>query len=119
MRVLIADDDRDLASMVARLTQDCGHEVVATVTTGGLDVLHLYDQYKPDVVCMDVMMPRFNGITISRALQSKNPAAKIILFSGKIGHEHPLLQDLGNIRFLQKPIHLEELREALESFSGN
>jgi CheY-like chemotaxis protein len=115
MRVLVADDDRDLASMVARLARDCGHEVVATVTTGGLDVLHLYDHYKPDIVCMDIMMPRFNGITISRALQSKNPPPKIILFSGKIGFEHPFLKESRNVTFLQKPVHVDELREAIES----
>lgn len=121
MRLLIADDDREFASMIARLARDCGHEVVATVTTGGLDVLHLYDHYKPDLVCMDIMMPKFNGITISRALQSKNPPAKIILFSGKIGFDHPFLKESHNVTFLQKPVHLEDLRQAIDALadSGN
>jgi len=73
MRILLADDERELAAGLSQYLSNAGHEV-CTVTTGGLDVLPAYDRFNPDVVLMDVMMPRFNGITIAQALVSRNPA---------------------------------------------
>jgi CheY-like chemotaxis protein len=113
MRVLVADDEEKIASLMARLVEECGHDVVATVTTGGLDVVHLYDHYKPDVVLMDIMMPKFNGLTICHALVSKNPPAKVILFSGKLSADHPFVTASGAYAFLQKPVHLSDLRKLL------
>jgi CheY-like chemotaxis protein len=113
MRILIADDEEEIASLVGQLVRKCGHEVVATVTTGGLDVVHIYDHYKPDVVIMDIMMPKFNGLTICHALVSKQPAAKVILFSGKLSADHPFVAKSGAVAFLQKPVRLSEIRQAL------
>lgn len=113
MRVLVADDEREVASVLASLVGACGHEVVATVTSGGIDVLHLYERYKPDVVLMDILMPRFNGLTICRALLSKKPAPRVILVSGKVGSDYAAVSDVGASAFLSKPISLDSLRRAL------
>jgi CheY-like chemotaxis protein len=114
MRVLIAEDDREVANIVATLVRAAGHEPVATVTTGGLDVLHLYDRYRPDIVLMDIMMPKFNGLTVCRAILSKNPNAKVVLFSGKFTAAHPAIRDTGAMGFLSKPIYFPELCRLLE-----
>ena len=116
MRVLIADDDRDVADMLALFVRDAGHDVT-TVTTGGLDVIHAYDRCKPDLVIMDVMMPRFNGITVSHALLSKNPPARLVLMSGKLMADHPFIEASGVARFLPKPLHLADVRALLAEFA--
>lgn len=113
MRVLVADDERDVASALASLVAACGHEVVATVTTGGIDVLHLYERYKPAVVLMDILMPRFNGLTICRALLSKKPAPCVILISGKVGADYAAIADVGASAFLSKPVSLDSMQRVL------
>jgi DNA-binding response OmpR family regulator len=118
MRVLIGDDDRALAATMSTFVEHCGHCVVATITSGGLDVLYAYDRYQPDIVLMDVMMPRFNGFTICHAILSKRPDAKIILMSGRLSAEHPFVLNSGACRFLRKPMRLTKLRETLEEISG-
>lgn len=117
MRILVADDDRDIAEMLSHYLRGEGHEVI-TVTAGGLAVMHFYNSFHPDVVLMDVMMPKFNGITISHAILSKNPQAKLILMSGKLNADHPFVASAGARHFFAKPLHLNELKAALERLAA-
>ncbi len=114
MRILLADDERELAAGLALYLRNCGHEV-CTITTGGLDVLPAYDRFQPDVVLMDVMMPRFNGITISHALVSRHPGVKLVLCSGALAADHPFVAGSGASRFLAKPFTFAQARKLLES----
>jgi DNA-binding response OmpR family regulator len=116
MRILIADDERELVSGLSQFLQKAGHEV-CSVTTGGLDVLPAYDRFRPEIVLMDVMMPRFNGITISHALFSRNPAIKLVLCSGALAADHPFVAASGACQFLQKPFTFSEATRVLESFA--
>ena len=113
MRVLIADDEKVLAEALTEFVCSRGHEVVATVITGGLDVIHAYNRLRPDLILMDVMMPKFNGVTACRAILSRNPEAKIVLVSGKLDAVHPIMADTGAIAFLSKPMDFFKLDEML------
>jgi CheY-like chemotaxis protein len=113
MKILIADDERELAHAFAVFLEGIGHETTCVVT-GGLDVLAAYDRFIPDVVIMDILMPRFNGITISHALLSKNPKVKIVLISGKLERDHPFIVNSGASRFLAKPVQFSELKKVLD-----
>lgn len=114
MRILLADDEAELAESLSQYLRNAGHEVCA-VTTGGLDVLPAYDRFAPDVVLLDVMMPRFDGITISRALLGRNPSIKLVLCSGSLSAEHPFLANAGTGHFLAKPFPFCRARRLLES----
>ena len=116
MRILLADDERAVAASLSDYLRKAGHEV-CTVTTGGLDVLPAYERFHPDVVLMDILMPRFNGITISHALLSRNPALKVVLCSGSYTQDHPFIGKSGACGFLSKPFNFAEARDYLESLS--
>ncbi len=112
--MLIADDDRELASAVASYVRYCNDEVVATVTTGGIDVVRGVDRFHPDIVVMDIMMPRLNGLTVCRHILSRFPQTKIILFSGKLAADHPYVTESGAVAFIAKPVKLAELRRVMD-----
>jgi two-component system chemotaxis response regulator CheY len=118
MRVLIAEDDRLLADLLAQLVRECEHEVVATVTGGGLAVIRSFVEHKPDVVLLDILMPRCNGFTVCHALRSRNPDAKVIFISGQFEPEHPTVRNSGAAGYLHKPLLLEELRGALNAVAS-
>ncbi len=118
MRVLVADDDRDLAESIAAYVEECGHEVVATVTGGGLAVIQTFARCMPDVVLLDIQMPRFNGLTASHALVSRKPDVKIVFISGSVDEKDPMVRDCGAAAYLQKPVSLVELREVLDTLEG-
>jgi CheY-like chemotaxis protein len=117
MRVLVADDEKDIAAYLGHLVKSWGHEVVATVTTGGFDTLHLCDVYRPDAVIMDIMMPHFSGLTICHALASRHRGPKVVLISGKLSANHPIIRQSGAVAFLAKPVHREELRRVIDEIA--
>jgi two-component system response regulator MprA len=115
MRILIADDDREIVEVLALWVQELGHEVAGTITGGGLAVIQNYARYQPDLVLLDIMMPRFNGLTVCHALLSRDPNARIVFVSGSVASEHPFVSTAGAIGYLQKPVDREKLREVLDA----
>lgn len=119
MRVLIADDDKNVANVLASYVGRCGHEVAAVVTMGGMEVVRSYGRCQPDAVLMDIRMPGLNGITISHALLSRDPGAKIALLSGEFTGDDPFVKKAGASAFLAKPFRYEEVRQVLETLEAN
>ena len=113
MRVLVADDDRDLAAALTDCVTVCGHEVVDTVSGGGLAVLRSFARHRPDAVLLDIQMPRCNGLTVCHALLSRKPDTKVIFVSGRVEGDHPMISGCGAAGYLQKPVGLAELQEML------
>ena len=118
MRVLIADDDKDLAQALAASVKECGHEVVGTVTGGGLAVIQAFARCDADAVLLDIMMPRYNGLTVCHALLSRKPNAKIIFVSGSMDKKDPFVTGCGASGYLQKPVSLAELKGALDELQA-
>ena len=115
MRVLVADDDRELAAALADCVTACGHEVVATVSGGGLAVIRSFALHGPDAVLLDIQMPRCNGLTVCHALLSRKPDTKVIFISGRVEGDHPLVSGCGAAGYLQKPVGLVALQAMLGS----
>lgn len=115
MRILIADDDKLVCALLSEYVSICNHEVVATVSSGGLSVIQSCAKHRPDVVLLDVLMPQFNGFTVCRTLRSSHPEAKVILMSGQVDASYPSITACGASGFLRKPMLFDEVRLALES----
>jgi DNA-binding response OmpR family regulator len=115
MRVLVADDDKELAAALADSVKECGHDVVGTVTGGGLAVIQAFARCQADAVLLDIMMPRFNGLTVCHALLSRKPDAKIIFVSGNLDEKDPFITGCGASAYLHKPVSLAQLRGALDT----
>ena len=79
--MLIADDEKAFASVLAAQVESCGHEV-ADIVHSGLDAIRSYRQHKPDVVLMDFWMARLNGLTACRNILSDDPEGCIFFLSG-------------------------------------
>jgi CheY-like chemotaxis protein len=112
MRVLIADDEREVGRSLADLVRVCNHQVVGVVASG-LDAIQAYNRYHPDLVLMDHRMPKLNGATACRNILSKDPAARIILVSGWSPSDEASAS--GAIAMLPKPVSLDKLNAALNS----
>ena len=113
MRVLIADDEKAFSLALADLVRTCGHEVVDVVHSG-LDAIRSYRRHQPDVVLMDVLMPRLNGLTACRNILSEDPAGCILFLSGFSEHYNLAPVSFGALAVLQKPIGLALLQRILQ-----
>lgn len=91
-RILIVDDDPSVRTLFTDTLQSEGFEVVTAVD--GQEGLNLLKEGGYDLVLLDVMMPKIDGIGILSELQanpSKNKNGKIILFTSL--HDDPAVQD--------------------------
>jgi two-component system chemotaxis response regulator CheY len=118
MRVLIAEDDKPVAGTLAAMVKSSKHDVVEIVASG-LEAIHAYERHKPDVVVMDYLMSRLNGVTACRNILAKDPAARIILVSGAIGPQELSLSHSGAIAILQKPISVAQIQEVLDTLASH
>lgn len=113
MRVLVADDEKGVATVVADLVRSCEHEVVDVVNSG-LDAIRSYQKHKPDVVLMDFNMSRLNGLTACRNILCGDPAGRIVFLSGASLATQLRPEESGAVAVLQKPIAIEELKSLLD-----
>lgn len=112
-RVLLADDHRMLIDALKRVLEPrC--EVVGEVSDGRA-LVEAADALQPDVVVLDIAMPRLNGLDAARELKSKMPRVKLIFMTM---HEDPYLVGeafrAGGSAFLLKEAAASELIDALD-----
>ena len=74
-KILIADDEQDIRDLLTFTLRFAGHEVV--VASNGEEAFHLAQQEKPELVLLDVRMPRMNGYEACRLIKA-DPALKHI-----------------------------------------
>ncbi len=112
-RILLADDHQLLLEAFRRLLEP-QFEVVGTVTDGRA-LLTAAPQLKPDVIVVDISMPRLNGLEAARQLKQKLPDAKLIFLT--MNHDINLAAEaftIGASAFLLKNSAASELRKAIE-----
>lgn len=80
-RVLIVDDSMVMREMISDILKEKGFEV-AGEAKDGLEALDQYKKLKPDVVTMDVVMPKEHGIDAVRKIIASDKNARIIIISG-------------------------------------
>ena len=117
MRVLIADDEKGVATVVAELVRSCDHEVVDVVYSG-LEAIRSYQRLKPDVVLMDFNMSRLNGLTACRNILCGDPAGRIVFLSGASTAVQLSPAESGAVAVLQKPVAVEELKSLLDRLAA-
>src|SRR5438046_9415528 len=115
MRVLIADDQREVGRTLEDLVRACKHEIVGVVGSG-FEAIQAYTRLHPDLVLMDYRMPKLNGATACRFILSKDPAARIILITAWSSSDETSAS--GAVAILAKPIDLERLNAALNSMAA-
>ena len=108
MRILVVDDDRDLVDLLRYTFQREGHKVF--MAFDGQIAIRTFEAERPDIVVLDLMMPKVNGIDVLRAIrrQSKTP---VLVLSG-LGDEDHLVEalEVGADDYLVKPFRPRELR---------
>jgi CheY-like chemotaxis protein len=108
--VLCADDDEDILALIALRLERAGYDVARA--TDGERALELARSLRPDVLVLDVMMPRRSGDEVVRALRSDVATRdlRMILLSARV-HESDVQRgiDVGADAYLGKPFKAPEL----------
>jgi len=115
-KILIAEDERDIRDLVAFTLRFAGHEVVAA--SNGEEAVQMAPQANPDLILMDVRMPRMTGYEACRAIKA-NPNLKdipIVFLSAK-GQESEIQTGLevGAEEYLLKPFAPDQLTDRVKA----
>jgi DNA-binding response OmpR family regulator len=109
-RVLVADDNPQNADLLAEYLQASEFEVA--VASDGEETLSLVKTFQPDVLLLDIMMPRLSGFEVCKRLKSDSASKNLpILMITALDQPSDVERavDAGTDDFLTKPIHQTEL----------
>jgi two-component system alkaline phosphatase synthesis response regulator PhoP len=116
VKILVAEDERDIRELISYTLMFAGYEIVQA--SNGAVAVDLAVQEKPDLILMDVRMPRMTGYQACEALKQR-PETKdtpVIFLSAK-GQESEIQQGLGvgAVKYILKPFAPDELTSQVES----
>lgn len=113
LKALIADDEGGTRHLLRSLLRQSNIEVVGEATNG-VDTLKLCMKLQPDVLILDINMPKMNGFEVLKSIRSAHPSMAVIMISSDAS--------LGNVKeacthgvdnFFVKPFRAGELIDAI------
>lgn len=112
-RVLVVDDERIVARVLARVLESAGHEVQSCFD--GTEALGLLERSQFDVILSDISMPGLDGIELLRAVRSRDLDLPVVLITGAPSmHSAINAVEYGALRYLQKPVESAVLCQTIE-----
>jgi two-component system chemotaxis response regulator CheY len=120
-RVLIADDASFMRQMIRDIIEPEGFQVVGEASDG-VEVVEKFKELHPDIVMMDIVMPKRSGIDAVKGIVAMDPTARVVMCSA-LGQETLVMEAIqaGAKDFIVKPFKPESvvatLRKALEKES--
>jgi DNA-binding response OmpR family regulator len=109
-KILIAEDERDIRDLIEFTLTYAGHEVITAIN--GIQAVELAPKVMPDLILMDVRMPKMTGYEACRALKEMEAVANIpVVFLSAKGQETEIDQglDAGAYEYILKPFAPEQL----------
>ena len=114
LRVLVADDDEGVTSVVARTLTREGYDV--RTASDGDGAVHAMREWAPDAIVLDVLMPGRDGIAVCRQVRSERPDIGILMLTAKDGAGDQIIGlDAGADDYLVKPFSLQVLAAHLRA----
>jgi DNA-binding NarL/FixJ family response regulator len=113
-RVVVADDHRAMRDTLVRLLSN-EFEVVAAVSDG-LSVVSAAEQHDPDLLVLDIAMPRLNGIAAARRVKGTGSSAKVVFVTNLRDREFVRESlALGDVGFVVKDRLVADLLQAIRT----
>jgi DNA-binding NarL/FixJ family response regulator len=82
LRILICDDDQNLAAAVEATLEDDGRFVCIGRAANGAEAVRLVEEQAPDIVLMDIGMPGLDGIDATRAIRNHDAGQHVVIYTG-------------------------------------
>lgn len=118
-KILIVDDEPDIIEILQFMLESNGYNCVTA--TDGEEGLKLAKETSPDLIILDVMMPKMNGYKISRLLKfdSKYKNIPILMLTARSQDTDKLLgEETGANEYITKPFQIDYVLEKVKSYLG-
>lgn len=113
-KVLIVDDAKFMQVILTPIFEDAGHTVVG-YGSDGIEGFELYKKLKPDLVTLDITMPKRNGLSCLKDIRSYDNNATVIMCSA-MGQQSLLIEAIqyGASEFIIKPFKKDRILDTLK-----
>lgn len=116
MKVLIAEDDFNIRTGLEDLLEMEGYECIKAID--GEEALVLFDKYQPDIVLLDIMMPKVDGYTVCRKIRQIDERVPVIFITAKSEEIDQVLGlELGADDYIKKPFGTREVVARIRAVS--
>jgi two-component system response regulator (stage 0 sporulation protein A) len=121
IKVLIADDNREFCEVLEEFFNEQQDFILSGIAHNGQETLKLIQEYEPDIVILDIIMPHLDGIGVLEKLQASSiePRPKIVILTA-LGQENMTVRsvELGADYYILKPFDLEVLANRLRQLAN-
>ena len=118
-KILIVDDEADILEILKFVLESQGYECITA--SDGEEGLNLAREVKPDLIILDVMMPKINGYKISRLLKYDNKYKNIpiLMITARSQEEDKIIgEGTGADEYITKPFNVDFVVEKVKSYLG-
>jgi len=114
LKVLIVDDSQIMRDVMTKFLGNFDLEIAATARDGE-EALRLFAETEPDLVTLDITMPKIDGLAALKEMKKMRPEAQVIIVSA-INDKSVVLKalDAGAALFINKPVSEAAVRSAIE-----
>ncbi len=118
-RILIVDDSVLARNNLKSILETGSHKVVGEASDGE-QAVDQYRKLKPDIVTMDITMPKVNGIDSLKRIIAGDPDARVVMISA-LGQGGKILEALnsGARHYITKPFEADKVLEAIKDVMSN
>jgi DNA-binding response OmpR family regulator len=111
--ILVVDDDQELSDGLRTVLEKQGFRVIQA--RDGQQGKQMVYQHHPDLVILDMMMPRMGGYPVLEHFRGKADAPPIIMITANEGSRHKAYAEyLGVVDYIRKPFAMERLLESVQ-----
>jgi two-component system chemotaxis response regulator CheY len=118
VRVLVVDDEQHIRQLICLVVTSLGAEVVGEASDG-IQAVELYKEFSPEIVMLDVNMPKLDGISVLKKIMAINPRALVVMLTSldAIDVVKECI-DHGARNYILKNLPAEELRQLISETWG-
>lgn len=115
--ILLIDDDSDLLENTSFMIKSTGFDILTGAS--GVEAVEKYKEFTPDLVIMDVKMPKMDGFDAFFKIKQYDPEAKVVLITAYSVDEkkHLKAQSLGLITTISKPYSFDTIEEIINKYA--
>lgn len=112
--ILIVDDSRTSRKILRSILEDAGHTVVEECVNGEEGYIK-YKEIKPDLVTLDITMPKLDGLEALQLIKKCDEEAKVVMITAA-GQKEKMIQAIkyGASEFIAKPYEAEDVKQVIE-----
>ncbi len=112
-RIMIADDSELVRSTLKDMLELGKHQVISEAVDG-VDTLEKFNSTKPDVLLLDIAMPKKDGVETLIQIMKSNPDAKVIMITAH--HDMELIEnciEIGALAYISKPFNTDDILHSI------